>query len=251
MFRFALLVLFALSCRPKEGKSCKTPNDKACADSLNELVCEDGTWKSFPCRGVAGCTKQGDGIWCDVSVGQEADQCPHEDEKRQTCSDDHKARLTCTGGAYLATKCVGIGCTVEDNGKVKCDTGQPDLGSPCDPAKDRATCGMDRKSHIHCTSEHRWAVERICRGPSGCQKLAVNESQVCDLTLAEVGDACRVEEASRIVCSVDKKAKLGCKAGKWAVEETCAKPCAYDDGTITCDPLTGCVMIPTGATCGG
>lgn len=119
MIRFALLVLLlAASCKPKEGKSCKMPNDKACIDPLNELVCEDGTWKSFPCRGPAGCTKQGDGIWCDVSLSNADDQCPHEDEKRQACSDDHKSRLTCTAGTYVATKCVG--CSVDNDGKVKC-----------------------------------------------------------------------------------------------------------------------------------
>jgi hypothetical protein len=250
MARLLVLCALAVACKPKEGKSCKVPGDRHCSDELNELVCQSGTWQSFPCRGPAGCAKQGDGIWCDVSVGREGDQCPLEDEKRQTCSDDHKLRLTCTAGAYVGNKCVGIGCTQEDNGKVKCDLGEPELGASCDPATARTTCGMDRKSHIRCNADHRWAVERICRGPSGCQRLAVNESQVCDITLAEVGDPCRVDEASRIVCSVDKKSKLGCKNGKWAVEEACAKPCAYEDGTITCDPLTGCVMIPTGASCG-
>src|SRR5258706_282261 len=181
-----LLFMCALvGCKAKEGKECKVPGDRACSDELNVLVCQDGTWKSFPCRGAAGCNKQGDGVWCDVSVGKEGDQCPTEDEKRQTCSDDHKSRLTCTAGTYVGNKCVGVGCTQEDNGKVKCDLGQPELHTVCNPETDRTTCGTDRKSHIRCNAEHRWIVERICRGPSGCQKLAVNESQVCDIPIAE------------------------------------------------------------------
>jgi hypothetical protein len=249
--RWALLLILIASCKPKVGATCKSQGDRACADESTVIVCQGGTWASFPCRGASGCSKQGDGVFCDVANGKVGDPCPNEDEKRQTCSDDHKSRLTCMAGKYVGDSCIGVGCMQSDDGKVTCDLGQPELGTTCDATKDRATCGRDHKSHIHCdASTHKWTVERICRGPSGCQRLSVNEQQVCDITLADVGDPCRIDEASRTVCSSDRKAKLGCKDGKWSVESACAQPCGYDDGTVTCDPLTGCVMIPTGASCG-
>src|SRR5439155_21482798 len=106
-----------------------------------------------------------------------------------------------------------------------------------------------RKSQIRCGTNHRWAVERVCRGPSGCQRLAVNESQTCDVTFADVGDLCRIDEESRLTCSTDKKSKLGCSSGKWKVEEACPKGCNSEDATVTCDSMTGCVMVPKGASC--
>lgn len=248
-FVTSLAIIFSIaSCKPKAGATCKLPGDRACAGDTTELVCQSGAWAAFPCNN--GCKKQGDGVFCDVGLANENDPCPKEDEKRKTCSVDHKSRLTCTDGKYVARKCVGMGCALDDDGKVTCDIGEPELGTPCDPGKDRATCGLDRKSQIRCGSDHRWAVERVCRGPSGCQRLSVNESQTCDITFADVGDACRIDEESRVTCSSDQKAKLGCSGGKWKVEATCAKPCSSDDATVTCDPMTGCVMVPSGASCG-
>jgi len=237
-----------IACRPKAGATCKTEGDRACADEKTELVCQSGAWAAFPC--AKGCRKQGDGIFCDVGLANAGDPCPKEDEQRKTCTPDHQSRLTCTGGKYVARKCVGVGCAIDDDGKITCELGEPEIGTPCDPDKDRATCGVDRKSQIHCTAEHRWAVERICRGPSGCQKLAIDDPLTCDITFAEVGDACRIEEQSRTTCSVDKKATLGCSDGKWKIESTCTKPCTWDDATVLCDARTGCVMAPIGVACG-
>src|SRR5205823_12819837 len=105
-FVIALALFFSMaSCKPKAGATCKAPGDRACAGETTELVCQGGTWAAFSCAN--GCKKQGDGVYCDVGLANENDPCPKEDETRKTCSVDHKSRLTCTDGKYVARKCVG------------------------------------------------------------------------------------------------------------------------------------------------
>jgi len=121
------------------------------------LVCQSGAWKSFACRGLGGCSKYG--VWCDVANGTEGDRCPNEDEKRRLCSDDHRSRLTCSGGKYVASRCVGIGCTI-DEGKVTCELGEHSSARRAirrrtarrAASTERATSGggppMDRRTHL-------------------------------------------------------------------------------------------------------
>lgn len=246
-----LFIALALSgCTPKAGSGCKVDGDRRCADGATMLVCQSGSWSAFSCPGPAGCAKHGDGLSCDVAGVAAGSACPKGDEKRRTCSADGKSRLTCEGGSYAARPCVG-GCAIEDE-HVRCDLGEPEIGAQCNPSKDATVCGRDGKSHIGCDATSHWSVERTCRGPSGCKSLQALERATCDVTLSEVGDPCRVDEASRTVCSVDRRSLLGCKSGTWQVESTCTKgKCVYEDATVDCDPLRGCVMIPKGAACGG
>src|SRR5262249_39564588 len=154
--------------------------------------------------------------------------CVRADE--YVCQDD-TTMLECHRGAWAAHTCRGEhGCT-KDVGIV-CDEGPAKIGDPCVRDTDYA-CTADRSASLRCV-DRKWALLSNCRGTAGCTPTRVNVS--CDETAAIEGEAC-----SRLApnsCSVDKKAKLACKDGTWALTRVCLGPggCATASvDRLTCD----------------
>ena len=84
-------------------------------------------------------------------------------------------------------------------------------------------------------------AEMPCHGPAGCKEAG--EKITCDNNLASVGDAC--DHDGDPACSTDKKTRLKCTAGKFALDGACRGPkgCSWqskgDTDTFDCDTSVG------------
>jgi hypothetical protein len=89
------------------------------------LVCDGGKLAAASsCRGPGGCQVERDThrVDCDDSVAAEGDPC--DQEKRITCSGDHKSELVCGGGRYAKKRdCRRTDCRLEgtERSELFCD----------------------------------------------------------------------------------------------------------------------------------
>jgi hypothetical protein len=151
---------------------------------------------------------------------------------------DPTMRLSCDGATWTAERCLGPKGCYESATSVGCDSSLADEGSRCGQHGD-ASCTLDRKSMLRCQTG-RWVVSNRCLGPGGCQ--STEESVKCDDTRGLEGDICVVDPAAKKVeyaCSVDQKAVLTCRDGKWKKVESCTGPKGCSSAaTIDCDGET-------------
>ncbi len=152
--------------------------------------------------------------------------------KGQAACKDDKTALACQDGKFIETPCKGAkGCKVE-GATVECDFSGNATGDPCSTDDESSTmCGADGKSQVECKGG-KYQVHP-CRGPDGCKQTGVTAN--CDVSIAQVGDACEGVTGG-YACSVDKKALLKCKNGKFEVEEQCpaGKPCKIEGSSAGC-----------------
>jgi len=95
---------------PKAGDSCATENTGICDGDRAELICQNGTRASVPCKGTRGCSESSTLIVCDESGNVAGDACEAQDNGTSICSADGSKQLFCTNGTRTATDCAG-GCT--------------------------------------------------------------------------------------------------------------------------------------------
>jgi hypothetical protein len=101
----------------------------------------------------------------------------------------------------------------------------------CNVADD-ITCADDKKASLQCKS-NKWLLDEVCLGPKGCSQSANTIS--CDTSTAKEGDKCTREDNN--ACSLEHKAHLVCKGGKFTLSENCRgeKGCRDVGNKIDCD----------------
>src|ERR1035437_53415 len=82
--------------KAKEGDACNNPQ---CEDTKTAFYCENGSFRSIPCRGPQGCKASSDTqVWivCDITNAQVGDNCPDIERASVICQTPSSA-LYCTG----------------------------------------------------------------------------------------------------------------------------------------------------------
>ncbi len=145
---------------------------------------------------------------------------------------DKLSQLICQKGSYIQAPCKGPrGCGLSPTG-VSCDITGNAAGDACSTDEEGASACTDAKTKLVCTSGK--FVATTCRGPKGCE--TEDGRPLCDLSVAEPGDACREADKTK-ACSVDGKQYLACKDGKMTLEFHCLGPggCKSEGGKLGCD----------------
>jgi len=167
----------------------------------------------------------GVGCACKTKAG---DSCT---KGQAACKDDNTS-LSCQDGKFIESPCKGAkGCKVE-GATVDCDITGNAAGDLCSTDDEGNTaCSADGKTQIECKGG-KYAVQQ-CRGPDGCKQNGLLAN--CDVSIAQLGDACEGVTGG-YACSVDKKALLKCKNGKFEVDEQCpaGKPCKIAGDSAGC-----------------
>ncbi len=226
----ALVVVLAACGKPKPGGTCKTESEVKCVDDKNAVVCTDGKWEALPCRGLNGCmSMMGSPGTCTNSGFKEGEPCPN-DEGNPECSDDKKAMLKCVNKHWKKQEdCNGQHGCVSNAMGANCDMGTAAAGSSCTQANEgNVACAPDAKSELVCKGGKMGTLS-LCKGMHGCRQQG--DKIDCDNSLADVGDDCEGEDAA---CSMDKKAMLACKGGKFVKTKACS--CAVFVDEIKCMP---------------
>jgi hypothetical protein len=121
-----------------------------------------------------------------------------------------------------------------------CDTSIALEGDACDPKNETPTgnhvdvaCSEDKSRSLACRGG-KFVLDRLCRGPTGCDaaQIAAGSMQVCDRSVAELGDPCQTKRVGSVVegvgvCSADRKVSLVCDnddKGNFVVGSTCDGP---------------------------
>jgi hypothetical protein len=161
------------------------------------------------------------------------------------CADD-ATELACEGDHYVAVPCRGPRGCQSTNALISCDVSEDRDGDRCTaPAKPSpdagfllggmngsGACSGDGKAVVVC---EKGTFRRYpCRGAEGCH--ADGARQVCDTSVAEVGDPCR---GSATTCALDHARVLTCRDGRFAVVTRCdASPgCEHREGQVACSML--------------
>jgi hypothetical protein len=105
-----------------------------------------------------------------------------------------------------------------------CDN-KPADGKACSKPKDSVICA-DAQTRLACEGD-KWHAE-TCLGPKGCEVSGIFVK--CDTSLANEGSACPKED--NLSCTLDKKAMMRCKGGKWKLSEKCLGPAGCDASSI-------------------
>lgn len=223
---FSLLACKMLKGKAEAGKECSEDGARACHGTAEQLVCQGGLWRAFPCSGTKGCTASPT-VSCDISGNSDGDACAAADDKSQVCGDAQ--RVTCNAGKIQVTACKGKNGCKESGGKATCDTTISEVGTDCPKDREKAyACSLDEKTRLRCQNG-RWTTEGSCRGKKGCF-VGKDGGVYCDASLAYVGDTCWHDGDS--TCSPNGKTELRCKNGKWAYQRTCysSKGCRTEPG---------------------
>jgi hypothetical protein len=77
--------------------------------------------------------------------------------------------------------------------------------------------------------DKKMVVASLCKGQHGCRLQGKKVD--CDNSLSDVGDVC---SEGAIACSMDKKAFLECKGGKFSKKQDCKQQCAVFLDKIEC-----------------
>ena len=158
--------------------------------------------------------------------------------------------LVCVNGAYAELPCRGPqGCFQDATKKIQCDDSVANDGDPCltqDNSSD--ACTVDKKEMVECT-DGKFKMKRMCRGPKTCG--VAGDTINCDLSVQLVGDPCGIP--GNAVCSVDKKQRLTCKDGAYAIDRYCrgSKGCSTEPGSgdsllVDCDESVASLNDPCG-----
>lgn len=216
------LLLFAtpliVACGKRPGGSCKGA-ESTCLDKKTAIVCRRGTFAEVACAGPMGCSKYEDHANCDTSLASASAPCMGEDDE-YSCSPDKKRALVCKGDRFEPyLECRGpSGCSILGR-TVSCDTSVAATGDPC-KTQGAVACGEDQRHMLACR-DGRFALQRYCRGPSGC--VLKGDTPSCDETLSLAGDPCGVP--GQVVCAVDKTMELVCQGGVFTPSLKCKNAC--------------------------
>jgi len=221
-------------CKPKAGASCKLETKETCISEKQALVCHDGKWEDMPCRGAAGCTKNGSESRCDQSVVEEKDVCNLVNDF--VCSTDKKSMLECTNNHWsFSQSCLGDrGCVIESR-KVTCDNSIATAGDACREEGDYA-CSTDKKNALACRGG-TFVLASSCRGTNSCRVVGDKGGGFkveCDDTIALPGDAC--DKEGHYTCTPDEKSIVKCVSKKFVADDTCTKnaKCAVKGDSVGC-----------------
>lgn len=128
------MCIAALGCGgpPTPGESCSASESASCSAPSIMMKCDKGTWKALQCRGPRACSSAGNAVVCDQTLAFAGDACDSSGEGGGACSQDGKAALTCTGGAYVKqADCLTCNITT---------TNQVDCKQPCGPQSCGGCC---------------------------------------------------------------------------------------------------------------
>lgn len=230
----SLFSIFTLAsttaCKPKSGSKC-SGTQGACVDSDTALLCVDGEFKEVECRGTTGCMKAGlpvgvGDVTCAHDKAEAGEACEKDDEP--TCSTDKKQMLVCKKNVWaVEMECSGVHGCVNNAKGVTCTGGIDKEGAECEQA-DTYSCTPDKAKMLVC-KDKKMVVASLCKGQHGCRLQGKKVD--CDNSLSDVGDIC--SEGS-IACSMDKKAFLECKGGKFVKKQDCKQQCTVFNTEIQC-----------------
>jgi hypothetical protein len=151
-------------------------------------------------------------------------------DKKEVCNE--KTALVCHSNSWQEMACRGPkGCIAGD--EAECDQSVARAGDICN-VENNVTCSEDKKASLVC-KDKKWTLEMVCGGPLGCA-LSTNDKKLeCDATIAKEAEKCADENTAS--CSSDKKARLICRGGKYALSGQCRGDlgCRFIGGKVDCD----------------
>jgi hypothetical protein len=105
----------------KAGDACEDPE---CENSSTAFVCENGIYRSVPCRGPQGCSTSSPGdvveIICDETGDVAGDNCDATSVGFVVCGNAPNA-LECTGGEQWTAETCPTMCTPGPSGTGACE----------------------------------------------------------------------------------------------------------------------------------
>jgi hypothetical protein len=218
--------------RGEAGDACVYEKTSICSiDGKSLLRCDDGHLALVShCAAESGdgCTVDGTGAsHCPIPYADDGDPC----KEGGACSADRTAELACKSGKMVKVhNCHGEEkCTPNPVSPV-CDRSISDVGEPCNPddADTAAACTAAGDTVLLC-KKGKFVMGPRCLGANKCNVNRYAKDgrrhfeSMCDQSIAAVGDECSTE--GTMACSSDKKSRLHCDHGKFAVEKTCKKGC--------------------------
>lgn len=199
----------------------------SCRGTSKWVGCHDGAYVVLDCRGKTACKQTGTTSNCDQGVVDEGDACT--DEDTASCSESGSEKFICKKGKMGSpVPCRGPEkCHSSPDGKkILCDQSLGKEGDTCQSAG--GACSVDGSATLHCANG-KYVVSHICRGGGPCK--TENEMVACgNMGLSEAGDPCSGDIAA---CTVDGKAFLSCKNGKFEQTRKCNR-CTSDGKAVTC-----------------
>lgn len=138
-------------------------------------------------------------------------------ETKELCVEDKKA-LACHDGKWEEMSCKGPDGCSKASGEHACDQSVAEDKDVCNLVDDYV-CTSDKKGMLQCT-KNKWTLVQSCLGERSC--VMEKKKVTCDNSVANPGDACREEED--YACTVDKKAALACRGGKFTQASLCKGP---------------------------
>jgi hypothetical protein len=161
------------------------------------------------------------------------------DAKDQPTCLDPGTLLECKEGTWLASPCLGPKGCQSNPTDYACDTSFSKAGDVC--TKDtRYACSTDKKAQLRCKGG-KWVTAALCTKEPGCDPASFLNS--CPGAVSNEGDDCDPgtdPKKKSYTCSMDKKAALLCKDGKWKATEQCLGKDGCDSTmfTVKCDGPT-------------
>ncbi len=144
--------------KPKAGETCSTQDQADCKDDKTIVTCDQNKYIEYPCKGPAGCKKEGVLVKCDESFGDVDDACSL--NGNYTCASDGTAQLICTDRKWvLSRNCRGPNKCKPEGLQVKCDQTLAEVDDVCDA--NTAACSVDGKTVLECTDK-KFAVKHKC-----------------------------------------------------------------------------------------
>ncbi len=203
---------------PKIGAACDDSDFKYCLDGTSRAVCADGKYRLEKCssctqtfeRGLLETTSNMAAANCVLAgVGPEGAAC---EGKSVDC--DGSTFVECVDGVFHRYPCGGAkGCYRDEKARYSCDLSVSNAGDPC-MKEGTAGCTADGHGVVHCR-DGVFKLDKSCAGPKGC--TSTNDSVVCDITLAKLGEPCINGGA----CSVDGSSILACVDHAYAMFREC------------------------------
>jgi len=160
-------------------------------------------------------------------------------EGKEVCA-GKGAALLCLEGKWTPMPCRGgKGCSGE-GAVVECDQSVARLTETCH-LESAVTCAEDKRSSLSC-KDNAWGASEACNGPQGCTKGP--SGALCDSSIARETDKCTHPGSQ--ACSQDKRSRMTCTAGRFALAENCRGPegCKSAGRRVTCDNSLAVVGEP-------
>lgn len=160
-------------------------------------------------------------------------------EGKEVCAGKSSA-LLCLEGKWTPMACRGSkGCSGE-GAVAECDQSVARAADACH-LESAVTCTEDKRQSLECKG-NEWVQSESCGGPQGCTRGVMGAS--CDSSIAKETDKCTHPGSQ--ACSADKKARMTCTAGHFALAEHCRGPeaCKSTGRRVVCDNSLAAVGEP-------